>query len=79
PRYCSGAGTLRNRLCGTPAAGRMAAKTGSLPGVVTLAGAGTTGSGRRVWFAFLLSGVRSAPKARAAVDQAVLVLATSGA
>src|SRR5581483_5164961 len=50
-------GTLKTRMCGTPGAGRVTAKTGSLPGVVTLAGTTTTASGRHVRFAFFLSGV----------------------
>jgi D-alanyl-D-alanine carboxypeptidase/D-alanyl-D-alanine-endopeptidase (penicillin-binding protein 4) len=66
------AGTLRHRLCGTPAAGRVTAKTGSLADVVALAGYGTTASGRQVRFAVLLSGVRSAAAARAAADRVVL-------
>ena len=70
-------GTLRKRFCRTPAAGRVHAKTGTLAGVRTLAGYTTTASGRPVVFAFQLSGVRSGPKALAAMDRAVVLLAAN--
>ena len=44
-------GTLLRRFCGTPAAGRVHAKTGTLRGVRALAGYTTTASGRPVRFA----------------------------
>lgn len=78
PVHC-GDGTLRKRLCGTAAAGRVFAKTGTLPGVVTLAGYALTGGNHRVWFSFELSGARSVARARTLVDQAVLSIATSAA
>ncbi|HEX2038328.1 MAG TPA: D-alanyl-D-alanine carboxypeptidase, partial [Acidimicrobiales bacterium] len=72
-----GDGTLRTRLCGTAAAGRMAAKTGTLPGVVTLAGyTTTTGAGRRVTFAVMLANARNPGAARAAMDRAAAAIAT---
>jgi D-alanyl-D-alanine carboxypeptidase/D-alanyl-D-alanine-endopeptidase (penicillin-binding protein 4) len=71
-----GDGTLKNRFCATPAAGQVFAKTGTLPKVVTLAGYTTTASGRRVWFSFLLSGVTSGAKARAAIDRSVNAIVT---
>jgi serine-type D-Ala-D-Ala carboxypeptidase/endopeptidase (penicillin-binding protein 4) len=70
-------GTLRSRFCGTAAAGRVHAKTGTLSGVRTLAGETTTASGRRVRFAFQLSGVGDAAQALRAVDGAVVLLAAS--
>jgi D-alanyl-D-alanine carboxypeptidase/D-alanyl-D-alanine-endopeptidase (penicillin-binding protein 4) len=66
-------GTLKTRMCGTPGAGRVTAKTGSLPGVVSLAGTTTTASGRHVRFALFLSGV-DANRGRAAVDNAAVAL-----
>lgn len=69
-------GTLQARLCGSPAAGRVFAKTGTLRGTVTLAGYTTSASGRSVWFAFMLSGVRSIVQARGAADRATVALAT---
>ena len=70
-------GTLRRRFCGTPAAGRVFAKTGTLAGVRTLAGYTTTASGRPVYFAFQLSGVRDGARALRALDRAVVLLASA--
>jgi D-alanyl-D-alanine carboxypeptidase/D-alanyl-D-alanine-endopeptidase (penicillin-binding protein 4) len=70
-------GTLEKRMCATPAAGRVFAKTGTLPGVRALSGYTTTASGRSVWFSFQLTGVSSGAKARDAIDAAVVVLASA--
>lgn len=70
-------GTLKKRFCGTPAEGRVSAKTGTLSGVRVLAGVTTTASGREVRFAFQLSGVQDGARAMAAIDRAVVVLAGS--
>jgi D-alanyl-D-alanine carboxypeptidase/D-alanyl-D-alanine-endopeptidase (penicillin-binding protein 4) len=70
-------GTLETRMCDTPAAGRVFAKTGTLPGVRALSGYTTTASGRSVWFSFQLTGVGSGAKARDAIDAAVVVLASA--
>lgn len=67
-------GTLRSRMCGTPAAGVVTAKTGAIDYVVTIAGFTKTASGRTAVFAFLLSGVTSSTRGRAAVDQALVAL-----
>lgn len=76
PMAC-GDGTLKRRMCDTAAAGRLAAKTGSLPGVRALAGFTTTASGRRVWFSFQLTGIRNGTQALAALDAAAVVLASA--
>ncbi len=47
-------GTLRLRMLGTPAAGRMRAKTGTLSGVSALAGYVQTAEGEPLAFAFLM-------------------------
>ena len=70
-------GTLKRRMCRTAAAGNVRAKTGTLSGVTALSGYATTRSGRTARFAFQLTGVRDAAKARAAIDRAVVVLAGS--
>ena len=70
-------GTLQRRMCGTAAAGRVQAKTGTLPGVRALAGYTTTQSGRQVRFAVQLSGVGNGTAALAAIDRAVNVLASA--
>jgi D-alanyl-D-alanine carboxypeptidase/D-alanyl-D-alanine-endopeptidase (penicillin-binding protein 4) len=67
-------GTLRSRMCGTPAAGVVAAKTGALDNVVTIAGFTTTASGRPAVFSVLLSGVVSSARGRAAIDQALVAI-----
>ena len=70
-------GTLRLRFCGTPAAGRVMAKTGTLSGVRALAGYTRTAGGRDVWFAFQLSGVTDGARALEAMDRAVVLLASA--
>ncbi len=67
-------GTLRKRFCGTAAAGVVTAKTGTLTGVRALSGYTRTASGRDVWFAFQLTGVKDATKALKAMDRAVVLL-----
>jgi D-alanyl-D-alanine carboxypeptidase len=59
-------------MCRTPAEGRVFAKTGNVRGVVTLAGYALARSGREVRFSFMLSGVRSKPAARRAIDRALV-------
>ena len=70
-------GTLAHRMCGTPAAFTVVAKTGSLDGVRALAGWTTTASGRSVRFAFQLTGFRDGLAARAALDRAAVVLSAA--
>jgi D-alanyl-D-alanine carboxypeptidase/D-alanyl-D-alanine-endopeptidase (penicillin-binding protein 4) len=70
-------GTLEKRMCNTAAAGRVFAKTGTLPGVRALSGYTTTASGRAVWFSFQLTGISSGSKARDALDAAAVVLASA--
>ncbi|MCW2679221.1 MAG: hypothetical protein JWM62_622 [Frankiales bacterium] len=70
-------GTLKRRFCGTAAEGRVWAKTGTLAGVRTLSGYTETASGRTVWFSFQLTGVSDGARALAAVDRAVVALASS--
>ena len=70
-------GTLAHRMCGTPAAFTVVAKTGTLDGVRALAGWTTTASGRSVRFAFQLTGFRDGLAARAALDRAAVVLSAA--
>jgi D-alanyl-D-alanine carboxypeptidase/D-alanyl-D-alanine-endopeptidase (penicillin-binding protein 4) len=67
-------GTLKDRFCHTPAAGKVFAKTGTLPGVVCLAGYTTTASGRHVRFSFMLNESDSILAARQAIDRAVVAI-----
>jgi len=68
-------GTLRERFCGTPASGRVSAKTGTIVGVRTLSGYTVTRSNRMVWFSFMLAGASSGTEARKAIDRAVVAIA----
>jgi serine-type D-Ala-D-Ala carboxypeptidase/endopeptidase (penicillin-binding protein 4) len=71
-------GTLIHRFCGTAAAGRVHAKTGTLDGMRALSGFVTDAAGHRVTFAFLVGGpLSSAAAGKAAIDKAVVALTTS--
>lgn len=50
-------GTLERRFVGTPVAGRMRAKTGSLDGIASLAGTVQTAAGNRLTFAYVVNGL----------------------
>jgi D-alanyl-D-alanine carboxypeptidase/D-alanyl-D-alanine-endopeptidase (penicillin-binding protein 4) len=69
-------GTLTRRFSGTPAAGRVWAKTGTrrLSGTFNLAGYANTLDGRRLRFSFVVSGARCHRDALAALDRAVVRL-----
>ena len=72
-------GTLRNRMCGTSASGKVSAKTGSIDNVAALTGFTQTAKGRKVVFSMLYSGVPSSARARVAIDKALaLVTAYTG-
>ncbi len=51
-------GSLRRRMRGTPAAGNVRAKTGTVEGVSTLAGYCTTAEGNTLCFAIMNQGIR---------------------
>jgi D-alanyl-D-alanine carboxypeptidase/D-alanyl-D-alanine-endopeptidase (penicillin-binding protein 4) len=70
-------GTLVKRLCGTAAAGKTVAKSGTLDTVRSLAGWTTTADGHVVRFSFLLASYTSGTQAVAAIDRAVVVLASA--
>lgn len=71
-------GTLKRRFAGTPLAGQMNAKTGTMSGVSGLVGQFTSSRGERLRFALLLSGfVGSARPFKEAEDQLVTELARS--
>ena len=70
-------GTLRNRFCGTLAASNVQAKSGLIDYVSALTGVTRTASGKRVVFSFLLNGTTSSSRARAAIDKALVAVASS--
>lgn len=72
-------GTLEKRMCGTAAAGKAVAKTGTLPGTNALTGWTTTADGHLVRFAILLSGTTSSTRARDAIDACVVILSSARA
>jgi len=67
-------GTMRNRLVGSSAEGRVAAKTGTLRDVVSLAGRVETLGGRSLTFAVLTNADPMPDNIRAIHDQVVLTL-----
>ncbi len=70
-------GTLRFRLAGTVAEGRVAAKTGTLDEVNALAGFAHSLSGQTLTFAFVING--SSPTGSALLDQAAVAITRYGA
>ncbi|MFI7277531.1 D-alanyl-D-alanine carboxypeptidase/D-alanyl-D-alanine-endopeptidase [Streptomyces sp. NPDC049879] len=70
-------GTMRSRLCGTPAAGNARAKTGSLTGATGLSGYVTAADGRELAFSVVLNNYLSgSPKD--IEDAIVVALASPG-
>jgi D-alanyl-D-alanine carboxypeptidase/D-alanyl-D-alanine-endopeptidase (penicillin-binding protein 4) len=69
-------GTLRERLAGTPAQGRVAAKTGTLDTVNALAGFAHSQSGEVVTFAFVING--NSPNGMELLDKAAIAFARYG-
>lgn len=65
-------GTLKNRFKGTLGEGWIRAKTGSLNGVVTLAGYAGRRDGKVLTFSFLYNGPQDENKIREAFDQLIL-------
>ncbi|MFD9909727.1 D-alanyl-D-alanine carboxypeptidase/D-alanyl-D-alanine-endopeptidase [Streptomyces sp. NPDC059063] len=69
-------GTLRTRMCGTPAAGNVHAKTGTLTGASALSGYVTDAGGRELVFSIVLNN-HLAPSVKALEDAIVVTLARS--
>lgn len=69
-------GTLRRRLIGTPAEGRVRAKTGSLEGVAALAGQAQNLRGAALSFAYVVNGLPHGANARDVQDAFAISLAS---
>lgn len=69
-------GTLFKRFLGTPAAGRVRAKTGSLEGVVGLSGLATGQNGRNVAFSLIANDLPTNAAGAGLQDRVVTVLAS---
>ncbi|MGI9037048.1 MAG: D-alanyl-D-alanine carboxypeptidase/D-alanyl-D-alanine endopeptidase [Pyrinomonadaceae bacterium] len=68
-------GTLKNRFVGTPAAGNVRGKTGTIDQVSALSGYMTTASGERLAFSFLVNAVPEGKLRTSTIDEIVLMLA----
>lgn len=71
-------GTLRSRMCGTPAAGNARGKTGSLTGASALSGYVTDADGRELVYSVVLNNYL-ASSVKSLEDAIVVTLARSGA
>jgi len=70
-------GTLRNRMIGTAAAGRVIAKTGTISKVSTLSGYVHSKSGKRYIFSILLHNPKTSQNLKNMENQIAIVLANS--
>ena len=68
-------GTLRNRMKGTPAAGNLRAKTGTLRWATSLSGYVTTAAGERLVFSLMLNRYYELRPARGDLDTIAVALA----
>ena len=62
-------GTLQKRMLGTPAEGNVRAKTGTVTGIVSLAGYLTAANGHTLAFAIINQGVNSSGIGRSFQDK----------
>lgn len=67
-------GTLKKRMRGTSAEGNVQAKTGTLTGVISLAGYCSASNGHRLCFAIMNQGIQKGSDARAFQDKVCMIL-----
>lgn len=67
-------GTLKKRMIGTPAAGNVRAKTGTLTGVITLSGYATAPNGHTLCFSIMNQGILRSSEARNFQDRVCVAL-----
>jgi len=70
-------GTLRTRMRGTPAAGNLRAKTGTISGVASLSGYVTSASGERLVFSIILNNYPEESSSRRSFIDTIAVLLAS--
>ena len=70
-------GTLRQRMCASPAAGAVIAKTGTLDGVGAIAGYTHTSTGRAVTFSIILESTATRAQIRTAIDRALAAIVSA--
>lgn len=71
-------GTLKRRFVGTPVAGRLRAKTGSLHGVAALTGTVSTEAGNSLFFTYIVNGLGHDDSGRRLQDALATALVTAG-
>lgn len=70
-------GTMKSRFCGTTAANKVVAKTGTLDFITALAGYTTTANGRVVTFSMIGNSLKSTSAARLAMDKALVAVTSA--
>jgi serine-type D-Ala-D-Ala carboxypeptidase/endopeptidase (penicillin-binding protein 4) len=70
-------GTMKSRFCGTTAATKVVAKTGTLDFITALAGYTSTANGRVVTFSMIGNGLKSTSAARLAMDKALVAVTSA--
>ena len=70
-------GTLARRFLGSPAAGRIVAKTGSLEGTAAIAGYAQSASGETLAFAYIINGLAHSASGRTLQDRLAVALVSA--
>jgi serine-type D-Ala-D-Ala carboxypeptidase/endopeptidase (penicillin-binding protein 4) len=70
-------GTMKSRFCGTTAAAKVVAKTGTLDFITALAGYTSTANGRVVTFSMIGNSLKSTSAARLAMDKALVAVTSA--
>ena len=70
-------GTMKSRFCGTTAANKVVAKTGTLDFITALAGYTSTANGRVVTFSMIGNNLKSTSAARLAMDKALVAVTSA--
>jgi serine-type D-Ala-D-Ala carboxypeptidase/endopeptidase (penicillin-binding protein 4) len=70
-------GTMKSRFCGTTAATKVVAKTGTLDFITALAGYTSTANGRIVTFSMIGNSLKSTSAARLAMDKALVAVTSA--